>query len=148
MSGSIHRRPQGWWFVRLYHQRKYYTFSWYHNGRMWDERDARKLLSQIQGDIERGTFNPLRYTKGQSPVAEFIREWYEINESRWSPATRQTYKTYLDRHLVPYFKDSRIVIQEVRKQVLDRLRIRLMQDIRRNRMAARSAGTVGMTCKS
>lgn len=136
MSGSIHKRGDaGWWFVRLYWQKKYYTFAWYHNDRMYSEKIAQRLLNQIQGDIERGVFNPLRYTKGQSPVSAFLWEWWELHESQWAPATSAAYKSYIKIHLEPYFKYSKVVIQEIRKPVLDKL----LKDLR-------AKGVSGLTC--
>ncbi len=128
MAGSVHQQKGAdWWYVRKYHKGHYYSFSWYHGERMESERMALKLLGQIQGDIERGVFNPLKYSKGQSPIAAYLKEWLSLNESRWSPATASTYRSYVTTHLEPYFRDSRVVIQEVRKAVLDRLRLHLVE---------------------
>ncbi len=136
MSGSVHKRKDAdWWFVRFYWQGKYYTFSWYQNNRMYSEKIARKLLAQIQGDVERKVFNPLRYTKGQSPVASFLWEWWEIHEAQWAPATTAAYKSYIKHHLEPYFRHSKVVLQEIRKPVLDRLL-----------MALKAKEVSGLTC--
>lgn len=113
MKGSVQKRAGAdWWYVRLYWQKKYRNFTWYGGNRMYSDKIAYKLLSQIQGDIERGVFNPLKYTKGQSPIAAYLWEWYEINESTWAPATAKAYHSYIKIHLEPYFLHSRIVVQD------------------------------------
>lgn len=125
MGRVYKRKGQDWHYVRLYWQGKYLTFSHYHGERM-TEKTAVKLLGQIQGDIERKVFNALKYKQGQSPVSEYLHEWMAVCESSWAVGTRKAYSSYIRNHLEPFFEENRVVVQEVRKQILDRLRLWLM----------------------
>ena len=85
MKGSIHfRKDRGWWFVSWYHKAKgeikgrNYKINKYkghilhqtHKEKEKDQgyRNAQKLLSLMQADVERGVFRIEKYTKECLPM--------------------------------------------------------------------------------
>ena len=129
MSGSVHwRHPKEgppYCRVKFRFEGKQYSFSRYRGQRMYDESTAYKLLHQIQGEVEQGTFNPLKYSKGETNVITFLYEWLEECAPNWSPGTRRLYKSMVINHIEPFFQERPYQINEVRKKQYQELRSHL-----------------------
>lgn len=125
MKGSVHWRhgiKNPWCYIKFPYQGKQYEISRYRGQRMYDEKTAWKVIHQMQGEVEQGTFNPLKYTKGETNVITFMHEWLEECSGNWTPGTRKLYKSYIDNHIEPFFKIKPYQLNEVRKKQFQELK--------------------------
>ena len=108
MSGSIQKRNDtGAWFVLWYDKKTQKTVKVYrYNGKkIWKKQTATKLLGQMQGAVENGTFVLERYTKkGWTNIIPLLDDWLKNTKKNLTPATYKGYKSYLKNHIKPYFQ--------------------------------------------
>lgn len=125
MSGHVHWRhgiKKPWAYIHFPHSGKTLTVSRYRGMRMYDEHTAWKLIHQMQGEVENKTFNPLKYTKGESNVIVYLYEWLEECAGDWTPGTRALYKSMVVNHIEPFFKAHPYQLNEVRKKCYQELK--------------------------
>lgn len=128
MSGSVHWRhgiKKPWCYIKFPYQGKQWEVSKYRGKRMYDEDTAWKVIHQMQGEVENGTFNPLKYTKGETNVITFLYEWLEECAGNWTPGTRALYKSYIVNHIEPFFKAHPYQLNEVRKKQYQEMKAHL-----------------------
>lgn len=119
MAGHVrwrHGIKNPWCYARFTYNGKVWEVTSYKGRRMYDEHDAWKLIHQMQGEVENGTFNPLKYTRGESNVIDFLHEWLEECAGNWTPGTQKLYKSYIVNHIEPFFKSKPYQINEIRKK--------------------------------
>ncbi len=76
----------------------------------------------MQGDVERGVFNPRKYYHGDSNVVQFLREWLDECKGDWSPGTYKNYLGYVNNHLEPFFIKYQYQLHEVKLKVIKQLK--------------------------
>lgn len=83
MSGSVNQRKDtGAYYVQWYDKKSMKTVKLYrYNGeKMFHKKTANKLLAQMQGAVENGTYVLERYSKrGWTDTVPFIEEWIPIH---------------------------------------------------------------------
>lgn len=108
MSGSVHKRMDSEaWFVIWYDRKTKQTVKIYRykGEKMWKKRTALKLLGQMQGAVENGTFVLERYTKqGWTDIIPLLDDWLDNTRKTFAPATYKGYRSYIENHIKPYFK--------------------------------------------
>src|SRR4051812_23393375 len=62
-------------------------------------RDADRFLALVEADIAAGKW--YAPSAGRTTVAEWAEQWYAAGLSGWKPKTRHTYRSILDRMVVP-----------------------------------------------
>ena len=145
MKGSIHfRKDRGWWFVSWYHKTKgeikgkNYKINKYkghilhqtHPEKDKDQgyRNAQKLLSLMQADIERGVFRIEKYTKEMpSDVIPYLWEWIHAIEDTLKPGTYKDYQNSIRNHLEPFFEKNDFQLHEIQYYIL----MKLLKSIKR-----------------
>ncbi len=128
VRGSIHVRhgiKNPWYYIKFNYEGRQWEVSRYRGQRMYDHAIAVKLLHQMQGEVENGTFNPLKYTKGETNVNIFLQEWLEECGFNWSPGTRALYKSYIVNHLEPFFKEKPYQLNEIKVKQYQELKTHL-----------------------
>lgn len=134
MKGSIHLRRDirhPWWFVLWSDKGNIHKITKYLGKRMFQthpvkERDfghdlARKLLSQMQADVERGVFRIEKYTEeSYTDVIPFFKKWLETKRKK-KPATFKGYKSYFRRWIRPFFEKNPIMLHDVQLDTLNKL---------------------------
>ncbi len=60
-------------------------------------RDAERLLRERIGTVDKGTY----VARSDETVSEFLERWVESYVAGLEPSTRQGYRHYVDRHIVP-----------------------------------------------
>jgi integrase len=128
MSGYVvwrHGIKNPWCFARFPYDGKTWEVTRYKGRRMYDENDAWKIIHQMQGEVENGTFNPLKYTRGETNVTTFLYEWLDECAGNWTPGTRNLYKSYIVNHIEPFFKSKSYQLNEVRKKAYQELKAHL-----------------------
>ncbi|OQC29188.1 MAG: Phage integrase family protein [Deltaproteobacteria bacterium ADurb.Bin072] len=128
MKGSIHCRSDlkhPWYYIKWYWDGQYHTIAYYNGRRMYNRKGpdgAEKLLHQMQGDSERGTFSLEKYLRGQSQVKPFLYEWLEECKDNWSPGTYKGYYSLIKNHLDPFFSKYLYALPEVQLNVINKLK--------------------------
>jgi len=123
MSGSIHRRKDsGAWFVIWYDRKTKKTVKIYRykGEKIWKKRTALKLLGQMQGAVENGTFVLERYTKqGWTNIIPLLENWLINTKKNITPATYKGYKSYIKNHIKPYFKKKpELMLHDIQLDIL------------------------------
>jgi len=123
MSGSIHKRKDsGAYFVLWYDRKSKKTVKIYrYNGeKIWKKRTALKLLGQMQGAVENGTFVLERYSKqGWTDIIPLLEDWLENTKNTITPATYKGYKSYIKNHIKPYFqKKPELMLYDIQLDIL------------------------------
>jgi integrase len=133
MRGCVFERKDvknRWWGVSWVEEisdenkkksKKEFHITRYLNGERMTRATAYKLLSMMQGDVERGVFNIERYLSKTSDVIAALDEWLDIVEGTMSPGTYSNYRGYLKHHLKPFFEKNPIMLHEVQLDVLTKL---------------------------
>ena len=124
MSGTIGQQ-NGSIFVRWWSKTLKRDFRIYHykGMKLGTESQAYKLLSQMQGDKENGTFYIEKYVKkGFSDVVPFIENWLE-NIDGLSAATYKGYKSYIKNHIKPFFQyHNQLTMPDIQIDILRKFR--------------------------
>jgi integrase len=133
MAGSIHRRKDtGAYFVLWYdpRTRRGVKITRYLDGEvMRDKRYAAKLLSMMQGDVERGVFRLEKYTgRGWTDVVPYLWDWLEVCRGDLAPATFKDYHNSIKNHLEPFFQKHRFQLHEIQYDVLRMLLAEIARD--------------------
>lgn len=137
MKGSITLRKD----VRI----PYWIVNWSQNGRVYKiskylgetepmfqrhpdkKRDigykkAEKLLALIQGDEERGFLRIEKYLgEHLADIVPYLEQWLEDRRPTLSPGGYKKYKTAVNVHLIPFFRENPIMLHEVKYDTLVRL---------------------------
>ena len=123
MAGKVGRRNGAKNFYVAWYDRKTkktIRIYKYKGERMYHESIANKLLAVMQAAVENGTFVLERYTKkGWTDVIPFIDEWLEKSKFSLSPATYKGYKSYVKKHIKPFFKaNHHLSLHDIQLDVL------------------------------
>lgn len=123
MSGSVNQRKDtGAYYIQWYDKKSMKTVKVYrYNGeKIFHKKTANKLLAQMQGAVENGTYVLERYTKQRwTDTVPFVREWIKAVRPTLSPATYKGYKSYLKNHIIPYFKvNSNLMLHDIQLDVI------------------------------
>lgn len=123
MSGSIQRRKDsGAWFVLWYDRKTQRTVKIYRykGEKMWKKSTVLKLLGQMQGAVENGTFVLEKYTKeGWTDIVPLLDDWLKNTKKNLAPATYKGYKSYIKNHIKPYFKKKpELMLHDIQLDVL------------------------------
>lgn len=82
---------------------------------------AKKLLGQMQGDVENGTFRIEKYTdKGWTDIIPYFEKWLE-SKSDMKPATYKGYRSYFKNWIKPFFKAHPVQLHEIQLDTLTAL---------------------------
>ena len=123
MSGSIQKRKDtGAWFVLWYDKKTQKTVKVYRykGEKIWKKQTATKLLGQMQGAVENGTFVLERYTKkGWTNIIPLLDDWLKNTKQNLTPATYKGYKSYIKNHIKPYFKKRpELMLHDIQLDIL------------------------------
>jgi integrase len=97
-------------------------------------------LEKIESEILLGTFDYPKYFPGSRiatqfsqdtkksdgiPFEEFAQQWYKNNMISWKPSVRKDFKSILNYHLIPHFKDIPVI--HITKAMIKNFRTSLAQ---------------------
>lgn len=132
MSGSIFfRKDRRQWSIAWFYKGKTYNISRY-KGRLMHQThpnkkkdqgfiDAGRLLAQMQGDVESGTFRIEKYTgKAYTDVIPYFEQWLKTKEKK-KPATFKGYKSYFKNWIKPFFEKHPVQLHDIQLDTLDTL---------------------------
>ena len=70
-----------------------------------------KATAMIDSLIEKYSY--LEKSDHPAKMADYLKMWKELQKSEVAETTYDGYHTYIDRHLIPYFKDLNLNIQDI-----------------------------------
>ena len=70
-----------------------------------------KATAMIDSLIEKYSY--LEKSDHPAKMADYLKMWKELQASEVAETTYDGYHTYIDRHLIPYFKDLNLNIQDI-----------------------------------
>ena len=111
MTGCVALR-NGVYYVRLsyydrHHKRKDKFISTGLSGR----GAKQKATAMIDSLIDKYSY--LEKSDHPSKMADYIIMWKNLRQSEVAETTYDGYHTYIDRHLIPYFKELNLDIQDI-----------------------------------
>ena len=111
MTGCIAQRKDIYYVRLVYydknHQRKEKWVSTGLSGR----GAKKKATAMIDSMVEKYSY--LEKSDHPSKMADYLAMWKNLRQSEVAETTYDGYHTYIDRHLIPYFKDLNLDIQDV-----------------------------------
>ena len=132
MSGSVQfKSDRCQWVVAWNWHGKRYQISRY-KGRIMQQThpvkkrdqgyiDCCRLLSQMQGSVEEGTFRLERWTGNHfTDVIPFFESWLATKTSK-KPGTIRLYKSLFENHIKPWFEGNPVQLHEIQLDTLDAL---------------------------
>jgi integrase len=105
-----------------------------------NQKLMKEALSKIEGEIRLGTFSYRKYFPGSKladkfkdetqPKAsllfeEYTNTWYKNNKISWKPSVQRDFRSTLDGHLIPHFKDK--PVSEITKWMIKEFRTGLSE---------------------
>ncbi|NLA96510.1 MAG: hypothetical protein GX838_06690 [Clostridiaceae bacterium] len=104
MKGTFRKRPDGRWEGRVYlppdANGKRVRRSVYAEKRS----ECQRLLNALIYQLESSDFVDC----GKLTVGSYLQTWFRVHSGKLADTTSQTYKNYIDRHMVPYFKGVKL----------------------------------------
>ncbi len=141
--GNVRSTKDGYLFLDFYYKdvrcREYTTLEDNEKNRSYLE----KVMATIEKEKAKGTFDYLKYfpeggkadyfgkgerpaipqTSGQYGFEQFSQKWFKVTQVEWKYSTKQDFHSIMEKHLIPYFKDSdirtisKIVLKEFRSSL-------------------------------
>ncbi len=137
MKGSIcleTRVKNPYWYVSWPEGNKRYKIMYYlgeseplfqrHTNKKRDigYKKAEKLRAMMQGDVERNCFRIEKYTGGKlTDIIQYLEQWLEARRPTLTPGGYKKYRTAVNVHLIPFFKENPVMLHEVRYDTLVKL---------------------------
>ena len=111
MTGCVAKRKEVY-YVRLTYYDKNHNRKekWVSTG-LSGRGAKQKATSMIQAMVDKYSY--LEKSEHPSKMAEYLMMWKNLRKSEVAETTYNGYHTYIDRHLIPYFKDLNLNIQDI-----------------------------------
>ena len=111
MTGCVALRKDVY-YVRLtyYDSRQKRKEKWVSTG-LSGRGAKQKATAMIQSMIDKYSY--LEKSDHPSKMADYLKMWKELQIGEVAETTYDGYHTYIDRHLIPYFKDLNLNIQDI-----------------------------------
>ena len=111
MTGCISLRKDVY-YIRLtyYNQNHQRKDKWISTG-LSGKRAKRKAEAMIDPLIEKYSY--LEKSDHPTKMADYLLMWKELQKDKLATTTYGSYHTYVDKHLVPYFKNLNLNIQDI-----------------------------------
>jgi integrase len=101
VTGSVRQRAPGSWELRVHTGRDPLTGRkrYAHRTVKGTKREAQAALARLVTEVGDGAHAPVR----EGTVGELVERWFEHGEADWSPTVVRSYRSIIDRVLVPRF---------------------------------------------
>ena len=111
MTGCIAQRKDIY-YVRLtyYDKNHQQKEKWVSTG-LSGRGAKKKATAMIDSMVEKYSY--LEKSDHPSKMADYLAMWKNLRQSEVAETTYDGYHTYIDRHLIPYFKDLNLDIQDI-----------------------------------
>lgn len=111
MTGCVAER-NGVYYVRLsYYDRNHKRRDKFISTGLSGRGAKKKATAMVEQLIEK--YKYLEKSDHPSKMADYLIMWKNLRKSEVAETTYDGYRTYIDRHLVPYFRDLNLNIQDI-----------------------------------
>ncbi len=101
VTGSVRQRTPGSWELRVHTGRDPLTGrkQYMHRTVKGTKREAQAALARLVTEVSDGAHAPVR----EGTVGELLERWFDHGEADWSPTVVRSYRSIIDRVLLPRF---------------------------------------------
>ena len=111
MTGCVALRKDTYYVRLSYYNRDHVRKDKWISTGLSGKGAKRRAEAMIDSLIEK--YRYLEKSDHPTKMAEYLLMWKALQKSKLAATTYDTYHTYVDKHLVPYFKDLNLNIQDV-----------------------------------
>ena len=111
MTGCVALRKDVYYIRLSYYDRGHVRRDKFISTGLSGRGAQKKATAMIDSMIEKYSY--LEKSDHPSKMADYLKMWKELQLNEVAETTYDGYHTYIDRHMIPYFKDLNIDIQDV-----------------------------------
>lgn len=111
MTGCVAQRKDIYYVRLVYYDKNHYRKEKWISTGLSGRGAKQKATAMIDSMIEKYSY--LEKSEHPAKMADYLKMWKELQIDEVAETTFDGYHTYVDRHLIPYFKDLNINIQDI-----------------------------------
>lgn len=111
MTGCVAQRKDVYYVRLVYYDKNHYRKEKWISTGLSGRGAKQKATAMIDSMIEKYSY--LEKSEHPAKMADYLKMWKELQMDEVAETTFDGYHTYVDRHLIPYFKDLNINIQDI-----------------------------------
>ena len=111
MTGCVALRKDVYYVRLTYYDKNHYRKNKWVSTGLSGRGAKQKATAMIQSLIDKYSY--LEKSDHPSKMADYLKMWKELQINEVAETTYDGYHTYIDRHLIPYFKDLNLDIQDI-----------------------------------
>ncbi len=111
MTGCVALRKDVYYVRLTYYDKNHYRKDKWVSTGLSGRGAKQKATAMIQSLIDKYSY--LEKSEHPSKMADYLKMWKELQINEVAETTYDGYHTYIDRHLIPYFKDLNLNIQDI-----------------------------------
>ena len=111
MNGCVAQRKDIYYIRLTYYDKKHNRKEKWVTTGLSGRGAKQKATAMIQSMIDKYSY--LEKSEHPAKMAEYLKMWKEMQVDEVAETTYDGYHTYVDRHLIPYFKDLNLNIQDI-----------------------------------
>ena len=112
MTGCIAQRKDIYYVRLTYYDRNHQRKDKWVSTGLSGRGAKQKATAMIQSLIEK--FSYLEKSDHPAKMADYLKMWKELQIGEVAETTYDGYHTYIDRHLIPYFEELNLDIQDIK----------------------------------
>ena len=112
MTGCIAQRKDIYYVRLTYYDRNHQRKDKWVSTGLSGRGAKQKATAMIQSLIEK--FSYLEKSDHPAKMADYLKMWKELQVGEVAETTYDGYHTYIDRHLIPYFEELNLDIQDIK----------------------------------
>ena len=111
MTGCLAQRKDVYYVRLTYYDRNHQRKDKWVSTGLSGRGAKQKATAMIQSLIEKYSY--LEKSEHPSKMVDYLKMWKELRKSEVAETTYDGYHTYIDRHLIPYFSQLNLNIQDI-----------------------------------
>lgn len=111
MTGCLAQRKDVYYVRLTYYDRNHQRKDKWVSTGLSGRGAKQKATAMIQSMIEKYSY--LEKSEHPSKMVDYLKMWKELRKSEVAETTYDGYHTYIDRHLIPYFSQLNLNIQDI-----------------------------------
>ena len=111
MTGCVALRKDVYYVRLTYYDKNHYRKDKWISTGLSGRGAKQKATAMIQSLIDKYSY--LEKSEHPSKMDDYLKMWKELQINEVAETTYDGYHTYIDRHLIPYFKDLNLNIQDI-----------------------------------
>ena len=111
MNGCVALRKDTYYVRLTYYDKNHCRKEKWISTGLYGRGAKQKATAMIDSMIEKYSY--LEKSDHPTKMADYLQMWKELRKSAVAETTYDGYHTYIDRHLIPYFKELNLNIQDI-----------------------------------